>query len=902
MPRRISAALIAIAALLIPLSMVAQEFAFYPGATYDPSVPTLKQVIGHAWGEKITLHHEAERYLKTLAEASPKVELVRFGETWEGRSLYYVIVSSEANLKRVAEVKNGMRRLADPRKISQREADQLIASLPAVTWLAYGVHGNEISSPDAALLLAYHLAASQNDPVVSEILEKTIVVIDPMQNPDGRDRFINYFRQTTGRWPDSDQQAAEHNEPWPSGRMNHYLFDLNRDWFAGTQPETRARVAIYQEWFPVVFVDLHEMGSNSTYYFAPPAPPLNPNVPEFQREWWRVFGQNNAQWFDRFHFDYFTRDVYDSFYPGYGEGWPMFQGSVGMTYEQASVRGLVVQRSDDTTMHFRDSVQHHFISSLATAQTTAQNREKLLRYFYQFRRTAIEEGQQGSVKEYIIPPGRDPARAAKLAGLLMQQGVEVKRAEAPFTNPRVRDYTEGQLQAKEFPAGTFVISLAQPAKRLIKTLLDKQTPMDDAFIQEQIRRRNKRMGDEIYDVTGWSVCLLYDLDCHTAEQVSTGEFTVLTSVPERRGEVHGGPAKLAYLVPWNSNTAAAGLAALLQHKIRVFMTDQPIVLGGRRYPIGSLIIKVKDNPADLYQQLQHIAEHHGVDFFATDSGWVEEGVNLGSRHVRYVVPPKVAMVWNLPASPYSAGWTRYVLEQMYHIPVTLIHGMQLPGADLSKYNVLILPDGGFGPGYETVLGERGAARIKEWVQQGGTLITFGAATRWLTGEKIGLLATQAELRGGKPEGAEKKEREKPSSEDARGSKPEFDYESYIIPDREPPFPTPGAILRVKLDTEHWLAAGYDEDTYALVESSNIFTPLKLDKGQNVGIYFPSDKLLASGFTYESSRQQLGQKAFLMHQPAGRGHVIAFAEDPNYRAFQDGLNLLFLNAVLFGPAH
>lgn len=902
MSRKNFAALMITATLLISLSAVAQEFEFFPGAAYDPSVPTLQQVVGHAWGEKITMHHEAERYLKTLAEVSPKVELVRFGQTWEGRSLYYVIVSSEANLKRVTEVKNGMRRLADPRKLSEREADQLIASLPAVTWLAYGVHGNEISSPDAALLLAYHLAASQNDPVVSEILEKTIVVIDPMQNPDGRDRFISYFRQTVGRWPDADQQAAEHNEPWPSGRMNHYLFDLNRDWFAGTQPETRARVAIYQEWFPVVYVDLHEMGSNSTYYFAPPAPPLNPNMPEFQREWWRVFGQNNARWFDRFHFDYFTREVYDSFYPGYGESWPLFQGSIGMTYEQASVRGLVVQRSDDTTMHFRDSMQHHFISSLATAQTAAQNREKLLRYFYQFRRSAIEEGQQSAVKEYIIPPGRDPARAAKLAGLLMQQGVEVKRAEAPFINPRVRDYAEGQLQTKEFPAGTFVISLAQPTKRLIKTLLDKHTPMDDAFIQEQIRRRNKRMGDEIYDVTGWSVCLLYDLDCHTAEQVSTGKFTVLTDVPKRQGQVHGGPAKLAYLVPWDSNSAAEGLAALLRHKIRVFMTDQPIVLGGRRYPIGSLIIKVKDNPADLHEQLQHIAEHHGVEFFATDSGWVEEGVNLGSRHVRYIVPAKIAMVWNLPTSPYSAGWTRYVLEQMYQIPVTLIHGMQLAGADLSKYNVLILPDGGFGPGYEMVLGEQGAARIKEWVQQGGTLITFGAATRWLTGEKVGLLASQAELRSGKSEGAAKKEGEKPSSESAQGSKAEFDYEAHIIPEREPPFPTPGAILRVKLDTEHWLAAGYDEDTYALVESSNIFTPLKLDKGQNVGIYFPADKLLASGFTYESSRQQLGQKAFLMHQPAGRGHVIAFAEDPNYRAFQDGLNLLFLNAVFFGPAH
>ncbi len=904
MSRRVSVFLCVLVGTLLPALLRAQtpQFEFYPGASYDPAVPTLEQVVGHRWGENITLHAEAERYLKALAEASPKVELVRYGESWEGRALYYVVVSSEANLARVAEVKAGMQKLADPRKTPPAEANRLIATLPAVTWLAYGVHGNEISSPDAALLLAYHLAASRNDAVVAEILEKTVVVIDPMQNPDGRDRFIHYFRQTRGRWPDADPQAAEHNETWPAGRTNHYLFDLNRDWFAGTQPETRARVAIYQEWFPVTFVDLHEMGSNSTYYFAPPAPPLNPNLPAFQREWWRVFGQNNARWFDRFRFDYFTREVYDSFYPGYGEGWPLFQGSIGMTYEQASVRGLVVDREDKTTLHFRDSVRQHFIASLATAQTAAQNREKLLRYFYDFRRTAIEEGQQETVKEYLLPPGRDAKRVAKLVGVLMRQGIEVKRAETPFTNPRVRDYVEGQLQSKQFPAGTFVISLAQPTKRLIKTLLERHTPMEESFIQEQIRRRNLRQGDEIYDVTAWSLCLLYDVDCYAAEQASAGQFTTLTQAPERQGQVHGGRAQLAYLVPWDSNSAAEGLAALLRHRIRVYMTDQPIVLNSRRYPIGSLVIKVRDNPEDLYEQLQHIAAHHGVDFYATDSGWIEEGVNLGSRHVRYVEPPRVALVWNLPTSPNSAGWTRYLLEQVYHVPVTLIHGLQLAGADLSRYNVLILPDGGFGPGYDAILGERGASRIKEWVQQGGTLIAFGAATRWLTGEKVGLLASQRELRSGKLERATRAESNQPGGAKGPEGGGAFDYEKHILPEREPPFPTPGAILRVKLDPEHWLAAGYDDDTYALVESDLIFTPLKLDQGRNVGIYFPSEQVLASGFIYESSRQQIGQKAFLMHQPMGRGHVIAFAEDPNYRAFQDGLNLLFLNGVFFGPAH
>lgn len=432
--------------LICAKAVIAQNFEFYPNAKYNPAIPTLEQVVGHPWGEKITMHHEVEKYLHRLAEASKNVRLVKYGETWEGRALYYLIVASEQNLARLDEIKSGAQKLADPRQITAAEAERLISSLPSITWLAYGVHGNEISSTDAALLTAYHLVAAQNDTLAPLVLQNSVVIIDPMENPDGRDRFITYFRQTTGRWPDADQQAAEHREGWPSGRSNHYLFDMNRDWFAMTQLETRGRVQAYLEWHPQVFVDLHEMGSNATYYFAPPADPLNPEMPAAQIEMLKKFGRNNARWFDRMRFDYFTREVFDSFYPGYGEGWPMFNGSVGMTYEQASTRGLVVQRDDKTTMHYRETVQHHFIASLSTAEMAARHRADVLRYFYEYRRSAIDEGKTGEIKEYILAPGRDPNRTRKLANLLRQQGIEVKKATAAFSNRRVEDYYGGAVQ------------------------------------------------------------------------------------------------------------------------------------------------------------------------------------------------------------------------------------------------------------------------------------------------------------------------------------------------------------------------------------------------------------------------------------------------------------------------
>ena len=876
----------------------AQNFEFFPNAKYNAAIPTLEQVVGHKWGEKITMHHEVEKYIHRLAEVSKNVRVVKYAETWEGRSLYYVILASEQNMARLDEIKSGMQKLADPRQISATEADRLISSLPAITWLAYGVHGNEISSTDAALLTAYHLLAAQNDTLAQSVWQNSIVILDPMENPDGRDRFITYFRQTTGRWPDADQQAAEHRESWPGGRSNHYLFDMNRDWFALTQPETRGRVKAYLEWYPQVFVDLHEMGSNSTYYFAPPADPLNPEMPLSQIEMLKKYGRNNAKWFDRMKFDYFTREVFDSFYPGYGEGWPMFNGSVGMTYEQASARGLVVKRDDETTMHYRDTVQHHFIASLSTAETTAKNRAEVLRYFYEYRRSGIEEGKTGEIKEFILAPGSDPNRAAKLAALLQQQGIEVKKATSAFSNRRIDDYYGGTVQLKNFPAGTFVVSLAQPSKRLAKTLLDKHTPMDDKFIKEQLRREKKKLGTQFYDVTGWSLPLLYDVECYRSRDVSLGNFITLGQ-ENATGTVQGGKSQLAYLIPWGTNAAARALATLQRKNIRAFGTDLEFTLNGRKYPRGSIIIKVKENPGDLYEQLSELAKTENLEILATNSSWVDDGVNFGSGNVAFLPKPKIVLAYNTPTSSLSTGWTRYIIEQMYGYPVTLIHTEQLGGADLSKYNVLILPDA-FGS-YDRALGDGSA--IKTWIRNGGTLITYGNATQWLTGEKVGLLATARELKGGKPD--EQKDKadkdEKPKENKPDLTKP-FDVEKEIQPEKELPSETPGAIVRIALDPEHWLAFGYDGDANVIVNSSNIYTPLKLDKGTNVGLYMPEDKLVLSGFIWDESKKQLANKAFLMHQNLGDGHVVAFAEEPNTRAFMDGTNLLLLNAIFFGPAH
>ncbi|MBP1635743.1 MAG: Zinc carboxypeptidase, partial [Acidobacteria bacterium] len=751
------------------------------------------------------------------------------------------------------------------------------------TWLMHSVHGDEITSSDAALGEAYHLLAARGSEAVDTILRESIVLIDPLQNPDGRARFLSHNLQGAAAAPDPDPVAAEHDEPWPSGRSNHYLFDMNRDWLALSQPESRGRVAFALEWFPHVVADLHEMGGDSTYYFAPPAEPANPYITPRQMEWLTVLGRENARRFDERGFAYFVREVFDSFYPGYGESWPIFQGAIGMTFEQASPAGLLFRREDETLLSYRQGIVQHFTAAVTSAETAARNREKILRDFLEYRRSAVQEGERGPVREYLVPPGADRTRHERFGRLLAMHGIEVRRAEEPV-----------KAGARTLPAGTLVISVAQPSSRLLRNIVDPGIQMDEKFLKEQERRRQKRLGDQIYDMTAWSLPLLFDLEVVNLAQPSGAKTSVVVAAPPPQG----GPlpaAKVGYLLPWSSGAAAA-VAEALQAGIRIRTADDGFTQGGRRYPVGTAIVRISENGADLASRLGPIVARHGAEAVPLDTSWVEEGISLGSDRVVGLKPPRVALAWDEPTYSTSAGWARYVLERRFGQKVSAIRAGALRRADLTRYDVVILPAGD----YTQALGEDGLRRLKEWARMGGTLVTLGEASRWATREKVGLLETTTELRGGKPD-VEPSEEEKKKQAAAEPKQP-FDLERAIQPVREAPDNVPGAILRVALDTEHWLTAGLDEEVQAVVEGRRIFTPMKLDKGRNVGVYAARDRLLAAGFSFENPREQLPQKAFLMDQPLGQGHLIAFAEDPNYRAFSESTELLFLNAILLGPAH
>ena len=769
-----------------------------PEVDADPKVPTLKEQLGHGWGEDISSHSEIERYLHALAGAAPdRCRLIKYGMTIEKRALYMLVITGSKNLSRLEEIRTANLRLADPRRTTPEQAKAIAASAPAIVWIAYGVHGDEISSSDAALLTAYHLLADRREST-RLMLAKTVVIIDPAQNPDGRDRFVNFHRENRGVAPDSEPFAAERVQRWASGRFNHYLFDMNRDWFLQTQAESRARVAAYLRWQPQVTIDAHEMGPNSEYYFDPPADPILELITPKQREWFGKFGTRQGQRFDQFGFAYTTREVYDAFFPGYGSTWPTLQGSIGILWEQAGARGLIIDREDQRKLHYHDGVRHHYVSSLSTVETAAAMCKELVNDFYDYRASAIAAGRDGPVRDYVIPPGMTPARTARLAQLLVDNGIEVRRVTSA-TTIKAKAGLETAAREHAVPSGSYHVSTSQPAGRLARSLLDVRFDMGEAFRRRQLDRKFRRLDDEIYDLTAWSLPLAFGVNSLTIEGESRISSEPVTT-PTLAAKVTGpAKAKVGYLVRAEDDAAMSALGKLLGRQFRVHVFDQPTALAGEKFAKGTLLLRTSENPEGLHEFIRRVALEHGLAVLATDTGLVEDGAGLGGVHVSWVKPPKVAMLVDRPASPY-AGHTWYLFDQIWQYPLTRVPASALPNLDLTKYNVFILPDGR----YQGALAEPFLARLKDWVRSGGTLILIKGAAAWATDKSVGLLASKAVKKVVKTDAqpekkpAEKTEKPAPTSE----TKPDVEKSE------EPPDPVPGALparIRLRRPFRHlWL--------------------------------------------------------------------------------------------------
>lgn len=871
--------------LVSPLCVIAQETKiegsisenYWPMAQYDEKIPDVKSVLGYDFGEKITTVNDGIKYLQALQKAAPdRIILKDYGKTWQNRPLVYAIIGAPEQIKNLESIKANSRELAFPLNLSNSKKTEIIENQPTIVWLTNSVHGDEISPADASLRMAYYLLAAKPNTQIDAIRKNILTVIVPFQNPDGRERFIASNSAATGLNPDPFELAAERDQPWPGGRMNHYNFDLNRDWFALTQPETKGQTAAMLEFYPQLVVDAHEMSRDANFFFPPEADPINPMHSKEQRALRALIGQNNAKWFDKFGLSYFTRDVFDGFYPGYGDSWPTSQGAIAMTYEQGSARGLVAKGKNGDFLTYKDTVRNHFVASLSTLEAAANNRKRILTSFYDFRLSAIEEGAKSGAKAYLIPTQIDQSGADKLAANLAAQGIEVNSSKSAFSACGIN-----------YGAGTYIVPTAQPAYRLVKNLLEKDIPLEEEFAKRQLKRLEKGQKDEIYDVTGWSLTLQYNLDvktCNNLPSINTdkigGDFVSI-------GKIEKPDATVGYVAQSSSTAFNRFVAKALNQGLKLRAIEEGFTVEGKTYPSGSVIVLKSENNETAIAKAKQIARESGENLIGIDTSWVTNGPNFGSMKSLNLKAPKIAIAWDFPTDPYNAGNARFVIERKIGFNVTPLRVSKLKSPALNAFDVLVLPNGG---NYAEFLGEAGIRNLKSFMQNGGTIISLGGATKFLASQAAGVFATSVET---------VKTEYKP--EKAGLIKDDKEYISAITPETDAPIELDGAILKAKLTEEHWLTQGVKKELYFTYFGSNVYKPLSRENGDNPIVFANADEVAASGMVFESNKQILANKPVVMVTQYGGGMAIGFTADPIYRAHSDGLDGLILNALIHSTA-
>jgi hypothetical protein len=825
--------------------------------------PTPAAFLGWEIGERFTPHHRILDYFEALAAARPeRISLEHFGSTVERRPLTYAVITSDENRARLAEIRRAVASLSDPRLLSQSEARAIVDGMPAVVWLAFGVHGDEASSAEAAMLVADRLM--RDDEEVRSILDHTIVIIDPLLNPDGRERYINWFESRVGARPDPEPEALEHHQPWPGGRFNHYLVDMNRDWLWTSQPESQARVRAYLQWKPQVFVDFHEMWHDSNYFFPPDADPINAHIDPDTSAWLDQFGRANAEAFSARGWPFFVGEHFDLFYPGYGDSWPSLQGAVGMTYEMAGhgFAGRAVEREDGSILTLADRAERHFTSAMATLRTAAANRRQLLAH------TLAVVTRQLAAPEinWLIPPG-SPNLPSALA-MLERQNIEIQTLVSP-RRIESRPAADRARPPAEFPAGTIVISSKQPMGALVRTLFEKSPAIDRAFIETQRGLIDADEPDQFYDITSWSLPVAFNLEAWVTEaKIPPAGLSRWSAPPPPPPPAD---ARFGWIVDARDPELYRLTGEFLRRDVHFSVINAELTHGGRSFARGSLLVQKHNNSAEVLSALVESHRLAPASFVGVDSGW-SGGIALGSNKVAYVRDPRIAIVGGDGVSPTSFGHLWHTFDREMRIPYTALTANRLAVADLSKFRVLILADG---PGWGQQLGKPTLDRLAGWIEAGNTLIAIGRSARVLRAEEKPISTTRL-WQPEKPEGD--------------GDAPPARYHDFGVP---------GAAFRTIMNERSWLTFGLEKAPAVLISGSDVLLPVSYQV-DNI-LRLPENDPLVAGFAWPESIERLEGSAWLVVEKKGRGRVITFAGEPYFRSFWRGTLPLLLNAALYSPS-
>ncbi|MCH2217779.1 MAG: zinc carboxypeptidase [Flavobacteriales bacterium] len=823
--------------LTITISVRAQDYFFGSQQPFNPSIPTPEQFLGYPIGEQHTRHDQIVSYLYKLAEVSERATIEVYGHTHEKRKLVILSISSPENLKALASVKSDHLKFVNPvSNIKNYE------EVPVFIQLGYNVHGNEPSGGEAALLTAYTLVASNNSEVLN-YLKNSVIFIDPTINPDGRDRHTQWVNQYKANALVSDNQDAEHNEMWPRGRTNHYWFDLNRDWLLAVHPESQGKLRWYHDWYPNVVTDFHEMGINSTYFFEP-MKPIGSQDPIMPKENYEDLNNLFAPYFtkalDSIGSFYFTKEAFDGTYPGYGSSYPDLQGALALLFEQASSRGHL-QDTDYGTISFPFTIRNQYQSIIATIKAAVENKGVLRKYQQEFFKSAITKKAKSGYVAYEFGDAYDQNRNKAFIDFLLKHKIKV--------------YKNGNR---------FVTPLRQPQRRMVQTMFETYNKFRDSVF---------------YDASAWSVSNFYNMQSKGLTSVRLGEEITSTSNLDQPTPII--QTDYAYLLDWDDYNAPAALNYLQHQGLKASTAFKPFTaktnVGERSFNYGTVMIPVskqKLSSAEIFQIIQDAQKKFEVPIYATSTGFSIKGIDLGSRNLKRIHQPKVAMLTGDGVYSYEAGEVWHLLDTRVHMPITKLPLRNFYRASLDNYNTLVMVSGS----YEQ-LDSLQQKKIKEWISKGNTLVTIGRASQWLIKKNMvkQSLTVAPTTKGTKP----------------TTRLPYVDASEHLGRER-----LGGAIFKVDLDLTHPLGFGYRTPKIPVYKNNTVFLQPSKNPYATVSKY-TADPHIDGFISTKNLNIYLKPSASLVVSPVGKGRAIMFADNPNFRGAWYGTNKLFLNALFFG---
>jgi len=907
---------------------------YFPGAHYDPAVADPATLLGQAVGSRLATHAEIVAAFEALAATSPRVRLDSYGQTYEGRPLLRAVISSEANLARLDDLRTDLHRLADPRGLSSADGDALTRELPAVAWVGYSIHGDELSGADASMAVAYHLAAS-TDADVTNLLDNVLVVIDPSLNPDGRERTVSQIRQSFGFVENLDYSSM-HRGGWPGGRRNHFLFDMNRDWMSGIAPETRGRWRAVRDLPPQLFIDAHEMDGLDTYLIYPQSQPHNAELTPRLAELQSLFADDNGTAFDAHAWGYYSREWADAWYPAYSDFWGTLNSAVGMLYEQGSTFGQALRRASGEVVTYQESVHGHVTSTLANLDTLASHREEILAGYLAARRANVSDEQPNATRMFVLVPGANASLERDFLKRLVAQGIEVERNTQAFTPT---DAVNWNLQStdREVPANSYLIKVRQPQAPLVRTFLGFDPHMPQVALDKERRSLEAGEGSNMYDLTAWDLGRAFGLDCLWCEvdQVETEAATNLanSATDQEAGSTFQENA-VAWAVDGSDDSSIVFVAQALDQGLVVHLAGKPFTAGGHAFPAGSFLLRRHENSAliesegaDAFAQKLAAARDfaHARVFSLPTLRSPDEGPDLGGQTFTELVRPRIAILTGSGVSSGDFGHLWRLIDEELRLPASLLEATRLGRYDLRRFNVLVVPTGA---GRSVAKYE---STITEWVQGGGTLIAVDSAAvsiartdlsslvlrqdalddlgdyAWALAKKRAArhLSVDADaLYGSASEADAGAESETESTEKTgSGDKPHSFLDD--APDKATAdawmrrFSPSGVILAAELEPEHWLTSGRSSEEMPVFHGGS--SVLLAPRGVDVPVRFvAADHLRLGGLLWPEARERIADSVWAAVEGNGSGQVISFVDPPAYRGFFKGTARFFANAVVLGP--